>query len=231
MHPVLASVGPFTVYSWGFMVALGFIAGLFTAMKYARREGLNPDVMPDLFIYVVISAIGGARLFYVIGFFDMFRDNLISVFYVNQAGMVFLGGLCLSFVTVIVFSRVKRLDLWKLLDAVSPATAIGYAIGRIGCFLNGCCYGIEFCGIRQPTQLYSSFAGLVIFIALVLLYRRKAYDGQIALYGLVMYSIYRFLIEFLRYSPVHVMGLTLNQLLCVLLFAASSLALWKKNTI
>ncbi len=231
MHPILARIGPFTIYSWGFMVALGFLAGLFVAMNYSRREGIDPDVIPDLFIYVVISAIVGARLFYVIGFFDMFRDDLISVLYVNQGGMVFLGGLFLSVITVVLYTRIKRLDLWKLLDAISPACAIGYAIGRIGCFLNGCCYGIEFCGIRQPTQLYSSLAGVLIFIALILLYGRKKYDGQIALMGLLMYSIYRFFLEFLRYSPVHVYIFTLNQLLAAFLFVVSlSILLWKQNT-
>jgi len=213
------------------MVALGFLAGLFVAMRYARREAMSPDIIPDLFIYVVVSAIVGARLFYVIGFFDMFRDDLLSVFYVNQGGMVFLGGLFLSVVTVVAYTRIKGLNLWKLLDAISPACAIGYAIGRIGCFLNGCCYGIEFCGIQQPTQLYSSFAGVVIFVALIILYGRKRYDGQIALIGLLMYSIYRFFLEFLRYSPVHVYIFTLNQFLAAFLFVVSlTILLWKKNT-
>jgi phosphatidylglycerol:prolipoprotein diacylglycerol transferase len=148
----------------------------------------------------------------------------------TRGGLVFLGGFCGVLVMMIYYSRYNRISMWKLFDAGSPGTMIGYAIGRIGCYLNGCCYGTKIFGVEQPTQIYSSLSGLVIFFALVYLYRNKKYDGQIFLFALFFYSIYRFLLEFIRYSPVHYWIFTPNQLLAALLFAGSSYLLWKKNT-
>jgi phosphatidylglycerol:prolipoprotein diacylglycerol transferase len=230
MHPVLCRIGPLNVYSWGFMVALGSLAWLIAAMRLGKREGIKEETILDLFIYVVISATVGARLFYVLAFPGRYLSDPISIFYVNEGGLVFIGGLCGVLTAVIVFVRRHNINVWKLLDVLSPPTMIGYAIGRIGCFLNGCCYGIKIFGVEQPTQIYSSISGLIIFFLLLYLYDRKRYDGQIFLFALFFYSIYRFLLEFIRYSPVHVFIFTPNQLLAVLMFAVSAYALWKKST-
>ncbi len=211
------------------MVAVGFLAGLAVAVRYAAKEGIGAETILDLFIYVVISAIVGARLFYVIGFPQSFIQDPLSIFRVNEGGMVFFGGLLFSLMSVIVFVHKRKIDVWKMLDAIAPACALGYGIGRIGCFLNGCCYGIELFGIVQPTQIYSSVAGFIMFAVLTWLYRGKKFDGQIALMGLVLYCAYRFFLEFLRYSPVHVWIFTLNQILAVLIFIAASYFLWKKS--
>jgi len=230
MHPILFKIGPFNVYSWGFMVALGCIAALLVMIRYGRKEGIRPERILDVFVFMVISAVVGARFFYVIAFFPKFKDNLLTVFYLSQGGLVFLGGFCGVLVMMIYYSRYNKISMWKLLDAGSPGTMIGYAIGRIGCFLNGCCYGIKIFGVEQPTQIYSSLSGLVIFFALICLYRNKKYDGQIFLFALLFYSIYRFLLEFVRYNPVHYWIFTPNQALSALLFVGSSYLLWKKNT-
>ncbi len=230
MYPVLFRIGPVSIYSWGFMAALGFLAGLFAALRYGRREGIKQETILDLFVYVVISAIVGARLFYVAAFFPQYRNDLVSIFYVSEGGLAFLGGLLAALVVVLVYVSYRKLNIMKLLDALSPAAAIGYAIGRIGCFLNGCCYGIKIFGVEQPTQIYSSVSGFVIFAVLAYLYDRKKYDGQIFLFALLLYSAYRFFIEFLRYSPIHISIFTPTQLIVVPIFAVSSYILWKKNT-
>ena len=230
MHPILCKIGPFNVYSWGFMVALGCMAALAVMIRFGRKEGIRPERILDVFVYMIISAVAGARLFYVIQFFPKFRGDLPSIFYLSQGGLVFLGGFCGVLVMMSAYVRYNNINLWKLLDACSPGTILGYAIGRIGCFLNGCCYGIKIFGVEQPTQIYSSLSGLVIFFALIYLYRKKKYDGQIFLFALFFYSIYRFLLEFIRYNPVHYWIFTPNQLLAALLFTGSSYLLWKKNT-
>lgn len=230
MLPVLFRIGPFNVYSWGFMVALGFLAGLAVFLHYGEREKIKKEAILDLFVYVVISAIVGARLFYVAAFFNDYRNNLLSIFYVNQGGLAFIGGLCGVIIAALAYIKYHKINIWKLLDAGSPATMLGYAIGRIGCYLNGCCYGIKIFGIEQPTQIYSSISALIIFFILVRFYGRKKYDGQIFLLTLFFYSIYRFLLEFIRYSPVRIYNLTPNQLLVVIIFVVSSYILWKKNT-
>jgi len=230
MHPILCKIGPFNVYSWGFMVALGCMAALAVMIRFGRKEGIRPERILDVFVYMIISAVVGARLFYVIQFFPKFKGDLLSMFYLSQGGLVFLGGFCGVLVMISCYVRYNKISIWKLLDVGSPGTMIGYAIGRIGCYLNGCCYGIKLFGVEQPTQIYSSLSGLAIFLALVYLYRNKRYDGQIFLSALLFYSIYRFLLEFIRYNPVHYWIFTPNQMLAALLFAGSSYFLWKKNT-
>lgn len=230
MHPVICSIGPFTIYSWGFMVALAFAVGLPIALIYAKKEGVRQEHVLDLFVYVVISSIVGARLFYVIGFFHQYKDNLLSIFYINQGGLVFIGGIIAAIAVMVIYVRAHGLNIWKLLDIGTPSGAIGYAIGRIGCLLNGCCYGIVAFGIQQPTQIYSSIAGIIIFLLVTRIYRDKKYDGQVFIYGLFFYSIYRFFLEFIRFSPLHYFSLTANQFLCIALFIISVYLLWKKNT-
>jgi phosphatidylglycerol:prolipoprotein diacylglycerol transferase len=212
------------------MAAIGFLAGLAAALRYAGREGIKDEQIYDLFIYVVISAIAGARLAYVVTFPSEFVKNPLSVLYVSQGGLAFVGGLIAVLLAIFVYAGSHKIDVLKLLDALSPAAALGYAIGRIGCYLNGCCYGITLFGIEQPTQLYLSLTGLVILSILAYYYDKKKYDGQIFLIALFLYSICRFFIEFIRYSPVHIGIFTPNQLAVVLIFILSSYALWKKSS-
>lgn len=224
------------------MIALAFLVGIFTAIRYARREGIKAETILDLALYVMIAAVAGARLFYVVGQWEIYKDNLPEVLMLQKGGLVFLGGLLFSILTVIIYAKAKNQPLLKLLDALTPATAIGYAVGRVGCFLNGCCFGLPTqlpWGVvfppgslaalyspgehLHPTQIYSIFSMLIVFGALVWIYRHKKYDGQILAWGLVLYSIYRFFVEFLRYSPLHWFSLTPSQWLSFLLF---SFGLW-----
>lgn len=231
MHQVLISFGPLNIYSWGFMVAVACLVALFFQIRFARFEGVSDENILDLFVYIVIASVVGARLFYVIGNPAEYIKNPLSMFFVQEGGLVFLGGFIMNLLVVVLYSKKHSIPLMKLLDILSPATMIGYGIGRIGCFLNGCCYGIKLCGIVQPTQIYSSIAGFTIFFVLVRIYKNKKYDGQIFWNALLMYSIYRFLIEFLRYSPLHVLGLSLNQYLALILLVISAAVIWKKNSI
>lgn len=230
MHPIICSIGPFNVYSWGLMVALGSLAALIMYLRYGEKEGIKNETMLDFFVFTVISTAIGARMFYVVAFFSKFKNDLISILYLNQGGLVFLGGLCGVLMMAIVYVKYHKMNIWKLLDALSPGTMLGYAIGRIGCFLNGCCYGIMLFGVQQPTQIYSFISGLIIFFLLAYLYDRKKYDGQMFLFALLFYSTYRFILEFLRYNPVHVLIFTPNQLLAAFMLIVSSYVLWKKHS-
>jgi len=209
MHPILIHTSFLTVYSYGAMLSLAFLAGTLVAVYYAKREGVQPETVLDVALWVILSAIVGARAFYVILFWHEFSGSLLEIIMIQHGGLVFYGGLVTS--VLVIFWKVKRsgISLWKALDIASPAAAIGYSIARIGCFLNGCCYGIQtsvpwackfpdLVGVRHPTQLYSSAAGLTIFLTVVWLWRKKRYEGQIFLETLILYAIYRFSIEFLR---------------------------------
>ncbi|MBN3032966.1 MAG: prolipoprotein diacylglyceryl transferase [Candidatus Saganbacteria bacterium] len=242
MFPVLFKFGGLELRSYGFFVALGFAAGILVSFVYARREKIARQLILDLALWVIIASVAGARLVYVLGQWDYYRRNLPEIIMLQNGGLVFLGGLLLALLTVYLFARRRRLPLLKLLDALTPGTALGYAIGRLGCFLNGCCFGLPttmpwaivfprgslaaaYCPdtALHPTQLYASLSMLFAFLALVWLYRAKKFGGQILFSGLVFYSLYRFVIEFFRFSPLRWLALTPSQWLVIPLFV---LGIW-----
>ncbi|MFH2033386.1 MAG: prolipoprotein diacylglyceryl transferase [Candidatus Margulisiibacteriota bacterium] len=231
MYPILLNLGPVTIYSYGLMIALAFVAGIFVAIKAAKREGVSTEAVLDITLAVIISAIVGARIFYIIEFWRDFSVDPLSMFMVWHGGLVFYGGLLFAIVAVIIASRIKNILLWKTLDIAAPAAALGYAIGRIGCFLNGCCYGVicdlpwavkfpELLGRRHPTQIYASICGLLIFAVLMYLGKRKMFNGQVFLAGVFLYSIYRFNIEFIRVNMKYA-GLSGSQWVSILMFVFS----------
>jgi len=244
MRPILFSLGDISIHAYGFMLALAFLAGILISIRYARKEGLKGDVILDLALYVIIAAIVGARLVYVLGQWDQYRDNLIDVIMVQKGGLVFLGGLLAAIGVVALYARIKQIPILKLLDILTPGSAIGYAITRIGCFLNGCCFGLPtdlpwgmafppgalayfyFQEMRlHPTQLLSSASMFAAFLILVILYKFKKLDGQIFYWGLIFYSVYRFAVEFLRFSPMYWLGLTPSQWIVILTFTAGAYGL------
>lgn len=212
MLPVLFKLGPLTVNSYGVMIALGFLSGILLAIYLAKREKISPEMMMDLALFVMVFSIIGARIFYVIEFWPEYLYRPLAVLFVWEGGLVFYGGLLGAVLTVLIFSRLNKLPVLKLLDLITPATALGYAIGRIGCFLRGCCYGVEcklpwavkfpeVVGLRHPTQLYALLSWLILFGVLWFLLTKRKFDGQIFALGLILYSVYRFLIEFVRTNP------------------------------
>ena len=221
MHPTLFSFGNFHVYSYGFMVAFGFLSGIFLAYFLAKRVNIVPDKVFDVSLFVLLGAIIGARLFYVILYYQELKTPW-DAFMIWQGGLVFYGGLLFAVLGLIGACKIFKISVLDMLDVAAPATALGYAFGRIGCFLNGCCYG-DICslpwavhfpsleGLRHPTQIYSSVAGLVIFAALLLMFYRRKFPGQIFASGVLFYGIYRFLIEFFRTNPKIFLNLTSAQ--------------------
>jgi len=237
MQPIIFKLGALELHSYGLFVALGFTVGIILSLICAKREKIAAQLIVDLALYVVIAAIAGARLFYVLGQPAYYCHNPLEIIMVQNGGLVFLGGLLLAILAVVIFARRKNIPLLSLLDAITPGTALGYAIGRLGCFFNGCCFGlptnlpwgIEFpsgslaafyCPGEHlhPTQLYSSLIVLILFLGLLWLYKNKKFSGQIFFSGLIGYSLYRFLIEFLRYSPIHWLYLTPSQWIAILIF-------------
>jgi phosphatidylglycerol:prolipoprotein diacylglycerol transferase len=235
MYPILFSFGLLKIYSWGFLVAIGFLAGIMVAVARAKKEGISAETALDICVYVMISSIIGARFFYIIGFFDEFKANIWSIFAFWEGGMVFYGGVIFAAAALVLAAKKNRISALKCLDIASLSAAAGYSIGRIGCYLRGCCYGIKcdtpwgihFPGIEGtviPTQLYSSAAGIIIFICLIYIYDRKKHDGQVFYWGVLMYSVYRFIIEFFRAYPSHYFGLTASQWISIAVFAAVIMA-------
>lgn len=225
MHPVLFKLGPLAVHAYGLMLATSFVLGILLAARRAQRAGIDQNRIMDLGVLVAISAIVGARLFYVAFHLDEFRGHWTDTFNPFQSsgevgigGLTLLGGVILATVTSYLYLRAKKLSFLRVADAVAPSLGLGIFLTRIGCFLNGCCFGVP-CHLPwamtfpygspahyhygsvplHPTQLYSSLGGLVMFLALLALGRRRHFDGYLFFSFLVFYGIGRILVDFVRY--------------------------------
>jgi len=153
MHRILFSIGSFYIYSYGVMIALAFIVGILLAMKEAKRKGENPERIVDLSLFVILGGIIGGRVGHVILHLDYYAQNWIRIFYFRQGGLAFLSGFILAFLLGSWYVKHHKLPFWKYTDIAAPSIALGLAIARIGCFLNGCCFGVvsEKYGIRFPS--------------------------------------------------------------------------------
>jgi phosphatidylglycerol:prolipoprotein diacylglycerol transferase len=218
MHPVLLHIGKLHVYSYGLMVAIGIVAGLFVARRQAAREGIDPNKIIDITFYLLVTALIGSRLLFVLMNFHEYAADPIRILKIWEGGLVFYGGLLPAVAIGIWYIKRLGLPLWQVADIFAPSVVIGHAFGRIGCFLAGCCYGkpsslpwaVTFTDPRtlapqgiplHPAQLYSSLGLFAIFAFLIWLRKRKAFHGELLWMYTLCYSIFRFFIEFLRGDP------------------------------
>jgi phosphatidylglycerol:prolipoprotein diacylglycerol transferase len=239
MHPVLIELGRFSVYSYGFMLALSFFIGILIAGARAERRGISKEIIYDLSIVLILAAVIGSRTLYIITHHDRY-DSIIDIIALWQGGATYYGGLVLAVAGACIFLRIKKVPFFRIADICAPSIALGVFITRIGCFLSGCCFGRPtesplglvfppscpaghtFTGLHlHPTQLYASGAGLVIFITLTLLSRRKTFDGYIFGFFCIMYGAARFSVDFYRYYESYASSfighMTISQVLSVFL--------------
>jgi len=202
------------------MVALGFLAGLWTSSRRAPRAGIPGDKILDLGPWLILGAIVGARTWYVITFWqEQFAGRpFLELFMIWQGGLVYYGGLVGASLAYIVVSRMKQIPLWTGADVLAPGVALGQVFGRLGCLCYGCCYGTEShlpWAIRfppghathpvggeaipvHPTQIYESVLCLALYAGLAWLFRRRKYEGQVFASLLTGYAVLRFLVEMFR---------------------------------
>jgi len=217
LYPILLKFGPFTIYTYGLMVAIGCLVGFFYVRRAARREGFDTDKIISLFLWVLASGFVGGRILYIFVEWQRFVNEPLRTIF-GRGGFVFYGGFILAFGVGIWQIRRMGLNIWKTADVFAPGVAIAYAIGRIGCFLNGCCYGrpIEsWLGVSFPpeslagsvgkplipVQLFSSLSLFIIFAILILLKGYKKFDGQIFWFYVLLYGLTRSIIEIFRGDP------------------------------
>lgn len=145
MHPVLFELGPIPIRSYGFMMMVGFLVSIWLTVRRARRSGANEEVILNIALISMVGGVVGARLFYVIQYWDKsfarMENPIAAAFNVTSGGLVFYGGLLLAIAAVVIYIFAKRLSLRWYMDMITPAVMLGLAFGRIGCFLNGCCWG------------------------------------------------------------------------------------------
>jgi phosphatidylglycerol:prolipoprotein diacylglycerol transferase len=238
MHPIFLELGSITIRWYGVMAALGFLAATILINVNRKYAKMTADQATSLVFISVICGILGARLFYVIQFWEKFRNNFWEIFRIDHGGLVFYGGFFLAMIGIAVYCRKQKLSIIRVMDIMCPALAVGHAMGRIGCFLNGCCYGKPTeCALGviypqgtdphfrygniplHPVQLYETAANIILAVLLFFLVRKTRRGFTMASY-MILYGVLRFLDEFFRgdhrnlwldgmLTPAQVIGLAL----------------------
>jgi phosphatidylglycerol---prolipoprotein diacylglyceryl transferase len=245
-------LGSLSIHWYGLLLAIGFIVGLWTASRRAARDGIARETIYDSGVWLILGAVVGARVLYVVSYWDrLMQDPLFpqapwtEIFMVQRGGLVFYGGLIGATASGLFYVWKKQLPLWKFADALAPSIALGYVPGRLGCLMNGCCYGREttvpwairyphdhetYPRLLHPTQIYEALLSLGLYAALAWLYRRKKFDGQVFALYLVCYAITRSIVEACRgdYAQRYLGGIaTPAHLVSVVILAAGLILYWK----
>lgn len=256
MFPQLFHIGRFFLPTYGVLVSLGVLIGLWVSVRNSQRQGINPDDAWNFGILVVLSGIVGAKILYIINDWSTYAAHPREIFSLNtlQAGGVFSGGLVAAFVAAVWYVRKRHMPPLATCDAFAPGLAIGHAIGRIGCFAAGCCYGkptAHVWGVTftnpvahdlvgtplnqalEPTQLFESAVELANFFILMWMFRRKKFDGQVFGAYLILYGVARFFLEFIRDDPgrgsVFGGAMTGTQLISIFLVITGGLIWWLRS--
>ena len=216
MHPILVQLGPLPIHTYGFLIALGFIVATQVMQFNAKRSGIDADKIQDLIFFGLVIGFIGARFVFVLTRFSYFMDNPLDIFKVWEGGLVFYGGPLFTIPFIVWFARKHKFPIWKTLDCLTPGLVVAHAFGRLGCLAAGCCYGRPtgtdygivlnselvdpaLRGIHlHPTQIYESVSLFILFAGLMVLFKRRRFDGQVALVYLMTYPIIRSIIEIYR---------------------------------
>ena len=224
MFPELFHFGRFFLPTYGLLVATGVLVGLWVSVRNSARQGIDPEKAWNLGILVVLAGILGAKVLYILVDWSYYTAHPAEIFSLGtlQAGGVFSGGLLAALVVAAWYIRKHKLPALATCDAFAPGLALGHAIGRVGCFAAGCCYGKEthawwgvtftnqLANLRvgtplnvplEPTQLFESAVELANFFILMWLLKRRSFDGQVIGAYLFLYGLARFFLEFLRDDP------------------------------
>ena len=219
MHPVLLNIFGLKIYSYGVMLVTGFLLGVWLASVRAKKLGISPARVLDLSFFVLIAGIVGAKILLFLNEPSYYLSSFKAFISLLRSGGVILGGLIFAVTTAVFYLKKNKLNTWVMLDLAAPSIILGQGVGRIGCFLAGCCWGkvcegalaVKFTsevahqhtGVplnihMHPVQLYSSAADLLIFAFLTWLYPKRKFKGQIFLLYVIFYSVVRFNLEFFR---------------------------------
>ena len=241
MNRIFLSIGPITIYWYSFLIFLSILIGLLIVKKEIKKTKLDKDYLFDLIFYLIPVAILGARVYYVIFNFEIFKNNLIDIFKIWEGGLAIYGAVISSIIFIIYYSKKKRQSILLTLDILTPCLVLGQAIGRWGNFFNQEAHGDittltylqnlhlpEFIingmyidgNYYIPTFLYESIWCFIIFIILILLRNKIKYqkEGILISTYFVLYSVGRFFIEGLRTDSLYLFNIRISQLVSIFLF-------------
>ena len=237
MDPVAISLGTLQIRWYGIMAALGFITALFIINRKKAYAHITTEQLSDLMTLVIFAGIAGARALYVLQNWSMFSNNPAEIIRIDHGGLVFYGGFLCAIAVMIVYCVRKKISVVKMMDITAPGLAFGHGLGRLGCFINGCCFGkptslpwghvypegtlpsqCYHAAPLHPVQLYETFGDLIIF-AILFYYVGRLKKGMIFSIYIILYGTLRFLDEFLRgdhteflfglFTPAQSIGLVL----------------------
>lgn len=217
MHPEIVHWGFLHIRSYGLMLAIAFLVGTWLALRECRRRGLDEDRMVTVILIALVAGVLGARMLYVFEHVAEFRREWGSVLALWQGGLTLYGGVVAGTLAGLVAARRLGLPMWETADVLTPPIALGTMFGRVGCFLNGCCYGrpttlpwgVEFpsdsfAGLEfgnatlHPSQLYFAFAGLVLFALTSVLQRRLRPPGTLFWLFILLFALIRVPLDLTR---------------------------------
>lgn len=249
MHPVLFHLGRFPVHAWGVLLMAGFLLAGWRAAKNGFRYKIAPEDVWDIALLGLLGGVIGARLAYVgLNLVTMqegggpgFLYQPQMIFAVWEGGMTFYGGLAGGILAGVIACRLKKINVGDMADLAAMSFPLGYCLGRIGCLLNGCCYGGvcelpwavrferpdgSFTPPSHPAQLYSALIAILMYAALLPIERGRKFRGQVMLAYVFLYGLYRFCMEFVREgATAHVTGifhLTQGQIASLILSLVSA---------
>ncbi|WP_244833526.1 prolipoprotein diacylglyceryl transferase [Clostridium sp. BJN0001] len=247
MNPIAFSILGYGVRWYGIFIGFSVILGMIIAYYNAKKLNVDFEVISDGFLIVFPSAIIGARLYYVIFEFSYFKDNILSIFNLRTGGLAIHGGILGALISMIIYCKVKNINIVKYLDIIAPSLILAQAIGRWGNFMNGEAHGdvVSYEFIKKfplfiqkgmyingsyynPTFLYESIWNVLIFIILLflLLYRKKT-DGMVISFYIILYSFGRFFIEGLRTDSLMFFNIRMAQLISLIFIAVGIIYLIK----
>jgi len=207
------------------MLVAAFFTAMFLAGRQAKKENVDPGIILNIAFPGFILGIAGARIFYVIENFAYYLKNPLEIIMLQHGGLSWFGGLIFGVAAAAVYLKIKKIPFYPTLDLFAPFIALAQAIGRVGCLLNGCCFGRIDAPV--PVQAVSSLLLIVIFIILRFIQDKPHKEGVVFFSYLILYSLKRFFIEFYREdNPVVFSGLTLFQLLSILLFVFATIKIF-----
>lgn len=248
MFPVLVKIGPLTIHTYGVLIATGFLVALGLAVKQAGRTGISQDRFLDFAIYTLLAGIIGSRIFFVATNWSYYRVRPADMVKIWEGGLVFYGGVLFALLTALWYARRKGLPLWQTADIWAPSVAIGHAIGRLGCFCAGCCYGRPAEGLPwavtftdpgslaikgvplHPSQLYESVGEFLNFLVLITMRKHQSFQGQLFWVYILNYSVIRSAVEMFRGDAVRgflVPGVSISQGISALMFVSAILMIMK----
>lgn len=208
----LFSIGPFTVHGYGLMIGIGFVLAVLIGGYRTKKLGLSEDDFTNISLCVLIFGWMGGKIMFIIVNFRAFLSSPLGM--LGSEGFVVYGGIITGILSILVYCRIKKLSFLTYMDMMAPAVAINQGLGRVGCFMAGCCYGkptdlwfgvvfpensLAPAGIRLiPTQLFSAFFDIMLAVFLILITRKVKYRGMVSGLYLVLYGVGRFIIEIFR---------------------------------